>query len=79
VRLDHADHYFSGARAYFLHHILHDWSDKYCLQILKQLRDAMTPGYSKLIIHELVLPDVGATELQARFDLTMMVSTTYIS
>jgi len=32
----------------------------------------MTPGYSKLLIHELILPDVGAVEVQARYDLTMM-------
>lgn len=32
----------------------------------------MTPGYSKLLIHDLILPDVGVTEIQARFDLTMM-------
>ncbi|KAH7386795.1 putative O-methyltransferase [Phaeosphaeria sp. MPI-PUGE-AT-0046c] len=61
-----------GARVYFLHHILHDWSDKYCVQILKYLRDAMTPGYSKLIIHDLVLPDMEVSEMQARFDLAMM-------
>ncbi|KAF2115133.1 S-adenosyl-L-methionine-dependent methyltransferase [Lophiotrema nucula] len=61
-----------GARAYFMHHILHDWSDKYCHMILKQLREAMTPGYSRLLIHDLILPDTGAAEYQARFDLTMM-------
>jgi hypothetical protein len=32
----------------------------------------MTPGYSKLLIHELILPNTGATEIQARFDLVMM-------
>ena len=32
----------------------------------------MTPGYSKLLIHELILPDTGAAEIQARFDLVMM-------
>lgn len=32
----------------------------------------MSPGYSKLLIHELILPDVGANEFQARYDLTMM-------
>lgn len=32
----------------------------------------MSPGYSKLLIHELILPDIGATEIQARFDLVMM-------
>ncbi|KAJ4244757.1 hypothetical protein NW762_014333 [Fusarium torreyae] len=61
-----------GARAYFLHHILHDWSDQHCLGILKHLRDAMKPGYSKLLIHELILPDVGATAQQCIFDMTMM-------
>ncbi|KAF1998877.1 S-adenosyl-L-methionine-dependent methyltransferase [Amniculicola lignicola CBS 123094] len=54
-----------GARAYFLHHILHDWSDKYCHLILKNIREAMTPGYSKLLIHNLVLPDTGTSEIQA--------------
>lgn len=61
-----------GARAYFFHHIFHNWSDKYCAVILKQVRLAMTPGYSKLLIHDLVLPNIHATEIQARFDLTMM-------
>ncbi|KAF2702772.1 sterigmatocystin 8-O-methyltransferase [Pleomassaria siparia CBS 279.74] len=61
-----------AARGYFLHHILHDWSDKYCHQILHSLRPAMVPGYSKLLIHELILPNTGAVEMQARFDLVMM-------
>ncbi|KAF1915348.1 sterigmatocystin 8-O-methyltransferase [Ampelomyces quisqualis] len=61
-----------GARCYYLHHVLHDWPDKYCLEILAQVRKAMTPGYSKLVVHDLVLPDTGASELQARFDLAMM-------
>ena len=55
-----------------MHHILHDWSDKYCLMILKQLREAMKPGYSRLLIHDLILPDTGALEYQTRFDMTMM-------
>lgn len=63
---------YVGARGYFLHHILHDWSDKYCHLILKAVRSAMKPGYSKLLIHELILPDSGAAEIQARFDLVMM-------
>jgi hypothetical protein len=63
---------YLGARGYFLHHILHDWSDKYCHLILKAIRSAMHPGYSKLLIHDLILPDTGAQEIQARFDLVMM-------
>ncbi|OAK96355.1 S-adenosyl-L-methionine-dependent methyltransferase [Phaeosphaeriaceae sp. SRC1lsM3a] len=61
-----------GARGYFLHHVLHDWSDKYCHQILKAIRSAISPGYSKLLIHQLILPDFGANEMQARYDLVLM-------
>jgi hypothetical protein len=67
----HVD-YDLGARGYFLHHILHDWPDKYCHQILGCLKKAMVPGYSKLLIHELILPNTKAVEIQARFDLVMM-------
>lgn len=62
-----------GARAYCLRRILHDWPDGCCLRILKELRGAMRPGYSKLLIHETILPDSGATRAQCEFDLTMMV------
>jgi hypothetical protein len=61
-----------GARVYLLHHILHNWSDDFCLLILGHLRTAMKPGYSKLLIHEYILPDVGVAKMQGRFDLTMM-------
>jgi hypothetical protein len=36
------------------------------------MQSAMRPGYSKLLIHDLILPDTGAQEIQARFDLVMM-------
>lgn len=62
----------AGARGYFLHHVLHDWSDKYCQLMLQNIRRAMIPGYSKLLIHELILPNTGAVEIQARFDMVMM-------
>lgn len=32
----------------------------------------MTPGYSKLLLHELILPDQGASSFQSILDLTMM-------
>jgi hypothetical protein len=62
----------AGARGYFLHDILHDWSDKYCHLILQAIQSAMRPGHSKLFIHDLILPDTGAQEIQARFDLVTM-------
>ncbi|KAI1826737.1 putative O-methyltransferase [Xylaria intraflava] len=61
-----------GARAYFYHHILHDWSDIKCLEILEGLKPAMTPGYSKLLLHELIIPEVGASKFYGTFDLAMM-------
>ena len=32
----------------------------------------MTVGYSKLIIHDIVRPDVGASAMQARFENTTL-------
>ncbi|KAL4940778.1 hypothetical protein BDV06DRAFT_213230 [Aspergillus oleicola] len=61
-----------GARVYFYHHIFHDWSDEYCESILKMLIPATTPGYSRLIINEMILPEQGATQFQAQMDLAMM-------
>ncbi|PGG99634.1 hypothetical protein GX51_06189 [Blastomyces parvus] len=62
----------TGARVYFYHHILHDWSDSYCLEILDNVAAAMTPGYSKLLIHEMVVLEQGASQFQAQLDMTMM-------
>lgn len=49
-----------GAHAYFLHQILHDYSDDTCCKILQQIKPAMQPGRSKILINELVLPNQGA-------------------
>ncbi|EFE40732.1 hypothetical protein TRV_04557 [Trichophyton verrucosum HKI 0517] len=32
----------------------------------------MTPGYSKLLLHEIIIPEAGASQLQAMLDMTMM-------
>ncbi|KAF3061295.1 Demethylsterigmatocystin 6-O-methyltransferase [Daldinia childiae] len=61
-----------GARAYFYHHILHDWSDEQCLLILKPVKEAMKPGYSKLILHDSIVPEQGASSYQGMLDLGMM-------
>ncbi|KAF3484260.1 uncharacterized protein GIQ15_03584 [Arthroderma uncinatum] len=62
----------TGARVYFYHHILHDWSDSYCLRILEKVASAMTPGYSKLLLHEIIVLERGASQFQAQLDMTMM-------
>jgi hypothetical protein len=53
--------------------ILHDWSDEQSLQILRHIRDAMTPGYSKLIIEEFILPEKDCHMLPVMWDWEMMV------
>lgn len=32
----------------------------------------MTPGYSKLLLHEMIIPEVGASQFHAMLDMTMM-------
>ena len=62
-----------GARAYFMHSILHDWPDDVCNQILRRLAEAMRPGYSKVLIFECVIPRTGAHWEATAEDLLMMM------
>lgn len=61
-----------GARAYYFKSVLHDWPDDKSLEILKHLKDALEPGYSKLLINERVIPPTGAHWLSTGLDITMM-------
>lgn len=45
-----------GTRAYYLHSVLHDWGDDDCVKILEKLKPAMKPGYSSLLINEIIVP-----------------------
>jgi hypothetical protein len=66
---------FIGARAYMLQHILHDYSsDDECRRILKNIVPAMTPGYSKLLIKELLIPDRNAPPVLTASDVNVMQS-----
>ncbi|KAH7385554.1 S-adenosyl-L-methionine-dependent methyltransferase [Phaeosphaeria sp. MPI-PUGE-AT-0046c] len=63
------------ARAYMLQHILHDFSsDDECRRILKNIIPAMTPGYSKLLIKELLIPDRNAPWALTSLDVNVMQS-----
>jgi hypothetical protein len=61
-----------GARAYYLRYIFHDWPDTDCLTILKHIAAAMTPGYSKLLIFEWVLPARNVPLYPSLLDVNMM-------
>ncbi len=57
----------------FIHFVLHDWDDETCHKILTQLRGAMKPGHSKLLINENVILDKGAAWSITSMDWVMMV------
>ncbi|KAK3706281.1 hypothetical protein LTR37_012796 [Vermiconidia calcicola] len=61
-----------AARVYYLRMILHDWPDEQCVDILKNVVSAMKPGYSKVLVSDVVLPDKGATRFAAQSDIVMM-------
>ncbi|KAI1118295.1 S-adenosyl-L-methionine-dependent methyltransferase [Nemania sp. NC0429] len=61
-----------GARAYFMRSGLHDWPDDQCRQILGHLKDAMEPGYSRILISECVVADQGASWQHVALDLFMI-------
>ncbi|KAI9898754.1 hypothetical protein N3K66_007114 [Trichothecium roseum] len=77
-RIDVVEHDFFtaqpviGARAYYLHSILHDWPDEACITILSLLRAAMRPAYSRLLIHDVVIPDAGAHPEATGHDVAML-------
>lgn len=62
----------TGARAYCLRHILHDWPDERCREILRNVVDAMTHGYSKLLVLDMMLPDTGCGAESAMSDLMLL-------
>ncbi|KAL9119115.1 MAG: hypothetical protein Q9187_004328 [Circinaria calcarea] len=64
----------SGARTYYLRNILHDWNSDLCHTILRHLAAAMKPGYSKLLLDEMVVPLQGASLFTVQSDFNMMAS-----
>ena len=53
-----ADQPLKGARVYFFRWILHDWSDKYAIKILRALIPGLRPD-SEIIVNEFCLPEPG--------------------
>jgi hypothetical protein len=62
----------SGADAYLLAQILHDWDDEHSVAILRQVRRAM-PDHGKLLVVELTLPEGDAPAFGKWMDLHMLV------
>ena len=60
--------------AYLLSHVLHDWPDDKCIDILSNCRKAMKPE-SRLLIVEMIVPLGDAPSVAKLLDLEMMVMT----
>jgi O-methyltransferase domain len=44
----------AGADAYIMKHIIHDWTDEQCIQLLKACRNAVNPGGRLLVVDNVV-------------------------
>ena len=58
-----------------MHSIIHDWSDDHARKILRNIKDAMKPGYSKLLVNDNVISSLKPDPQMVMVDLTMMVKT----
>lgn len=61
-----------GARAYFIHNVIHDWGDEAAVKILKNVSSGFEKGYSRLLLHESVVDEVKPKAKVTTLDLTMM-------
>ena len=64
----------TGADAYLLKHIIHDWGDEACRTILSHIRAAMAPG-ARVLIVEPVIPPGNDPFPGKLLDLNMLVMT----
>lgn len=63
----------TGACAYYLHQILHDWPEEQCRQILACLKPALAANKnSRILVNEMVVPPTGASMNNTAYDLIMM-------
>ncbi|GIJ83164.1 hypothetical protein Asppvi_001683 [Aspergillus pseudoviridinutans] len=68
----HTEQPVKGARAYYMRNCLHDWPDDVCDSILARVKAAMKRGYSRLLIHEHVIPETGAYWEATALDMVML-------
>jgi len=61
----------SGADAYLLRHVVHDWRDDDCVTMLTNCRKALRPG-GKVLVVEMVVPSGNAPNFSKWLDLMMI-------
>ena len=55
-----------------MHSVLHDWPDETGAKILARIKEAMKPGYSRLLINENVIPPEKAHWEITALDMMML-------
>jgi tRNA A58 N-methylase Trm61 len=63
----------SGADAYIMKHIIHDWDDEKCISILKNIHNAVKDN-GKVLIIESVIPESSKPHYSKILDLEMLVT-----
>ncbi|TDZ28140.1 O-methyltransferase asqN [Colletotrichum spinosum] len=61
-----------GAAVYHLRHILHDWPDDACVEILRQIVPAMDPARSRILICDQIVQDHAPSHASVLYDVDMM-------
>ena len=74
ARITTIDYSTTGARAYYIHGVLHDWPDEPARKLLEMQKGAMTPGYSTLLIYDHIAPKALVHPYTTVYDLTIMVT-----
>lgn len=62
----------SGADAYIMSHIIHDWGDEDCIKMLKNIRQGIAQN-GKLLVVEMVVPTGDTAHLSKWMDVAMMM------
>lgn len=55
-----------------MHSIMHIWPDSLCKPVLEHVRNAMKPGYSRLLINDHVVPPTNVHWETSALDILMM-------
>ena len=63
-----------AADAFLMKHILHDWNDEECVQILRNIH-AASPAHARVFVAEYVVPDPKTPHFAKLFDVHMMCAT----
>jgi hypothetical protein len=61
----------AGGDAYLMKHIIHDWNDAQCIEILKNCRSAISQK-GRILVIEMVVPEGNESSISKLLDLQML-------